>query len=312
MTWLWIPITLIAAVLQTARNAAQRGLIKTAGTLGATLVRFLYGLPFAVVWLAILHYQHPPVVNADAPDVSAAFLMWVSMGGVSQIIATAFLLLAMQTRSFAVATAYAKTEVLQVALFSFVLLGEAVSTGGMVAILLSVVGVMLLSVKPDAQMGDGGAGKRWWSEWLSPAAFYGIVAGGLFGLSAVGYRGAALQHPDWTPFYSGAFNLVWAQAIQTVLLGGWLLVKNRQALMMVMREWKLSLAAGFLGATASAGWFTSFAMHNAAEVRALSLVEVLFGFFISHQWYKEKTEKRELLGMALLLLGLAVLVTSVS
>ncbi len=307
MTWLWIPISLLAAVLQTARNAAQRGLIKSAGTLGATLVRFLYGLPFAAAWLAALHYHQPPAISEAHPAVTLPFLMWVGMGGVAQLFATAFLLLAMQTRSFAVATAYSKTEVLQVALFSVVLLSEAVSPASMVAISISVIGVMLLSVKPAEQVGGDGT-RKWWSDWLSPAAFYGIAAGGLFGLSAVGYRGAALLHPEWTPFYSGAFNLVWAQSIQTVLLGGWLLMKNRQALVTVVREWKLSLAAGFLGATASAGWFTAFAMRNAAEVRALSLVEVLFGFFISHRLYKEKTEGREIAGMVLLLAGLLVLV----
>jgi len=307
MTWLWIPISLLAAVLQTARNAAQRGLIKSAGTLGATLVRFLYGLPFAAAWLAALHYHQPPVISETHPAVTLPFLMWVGMGGVAQLFATAFLLLAMQTRSFAVATAYSKTEVLQVALFSVVLLAEVVSPASMMAISISVIGVMLLSVKPAEQVGGDGT-RKWWSDWLSPAAFYGIAAGGLFGLSAVGYRGAALLHPEWSPFYSGAFNLVWAQSIQTVLLGGWLLVKNRQALVTVVREWKLSLAAGFLGATASAGWFTAFAMRNAAEVRALSLVEVLFGFFISHRLYKEKTEGREIAGMVLLLVGLLVLV----
>ncbi len=306
MTWLWIPITLFAAAAQTARNAAQRGLIKTAGTLGATLVRFLYGLPFAAAWLAILHITHPQ--PDTAPVITTPFLLWITLAAVAQIIATALLLLAMQSRSFAVATAYAKTEVLQVALLAFMLLAERISTASMIAIVLSVAGVVMLSVKPDTLAGDAPVRNPWWSSWLSPAAAYGIAAGGLFGLTAVGYRAAALLHPDWSPFYAGAYNLVWAQSIQTLLLGGWLLARNRQALSSALREWRLSLSAGALGTAASAGWLTAFAMHSAAEVRALSLVEVLFSYLVSHRLLKEKAEKRELAGMGLLLMGLVVLV----
>ena len=306
MTWLWIPITLFAAATQTARNAAQRGLIKTAGTLGATLVRFLYGLPFAIAWLAILHYAFPQPDNA--PVITTPFVLWITLGAVSQIAATALLLLTMQSRSFAVATAYAKTEVLQIALLAFVLLAERVSAASMVAIVLSVAGVVMLSLTPGTLADDKRGHSPWWAAWCSPAAAYGIAAGGLFGLTAVGYRAAALLHPDWSPFYAGAYNLVWAQSIQTLLLGGWLFARNRQALTSAMREWRLSLSAGALGTAASAGWLTAFAMHSPAEVRALSLVEVLFSYIVSRRLLKEKAEKRELAGMGLLLLGLVVLV----
>jgi drug/metabolite transporter (DMT)-like permease len=298
MNWLWIPITLTAALLQTARNAAQRGLVKTAGTLGATLVRFLYGLPFTLVFLLLLEHFLPQPAHSG---ISTAFVAWITFGAVAQLFATALMLLAMQSSSFAVATALIKTEVLQVALFGFVLLSETLTHGAMAAVCLSVAGVLMLSVKPAA------ASMR---TWLSSAALYGIAAGGLFALSAVGYRGAALLHPGWSPFYNGAYNLVWAQSIQTLLLGGWLLVRNRGALVAAMREWRLSLAAGFLGAAGSFGWFTAFAMRPAVDVRALSLVEVLFGYLVSHRLLKEKTERRELLGMVLLVMGLVVLVLS--
>jgi drug/metabolite transporter (DMT)-like permease len=310
MTWLWIPITIFAAAAQTARNAAQRGLIQSAGTLGATLVRFLYGLPFAALWLLILHFNMADPAPGDAPVFSPAYIGWIAMGGVAQLLATAFLLMAMQTRSFAVATAYSKTEVLQVALFGFLLLGEGLGPWSMLAIALSAVGVVLLSLKPAAQAGEAVTPGRWWSALFSPAALYGVAAGGGFALSAVGYRGAALLHPEWSPFYSGAFNLVWAQSIQTLLLGGWLLARKPEVLRVVMREWRLSLTAGALGATSSIGWFTAFAMRNAADVRALSLVEVLFSYFISRRVFKEKAGGLELAGMGLLMAGLVVLVLS--
>jgi hypothetical protein len=49
---LWAVFTLIAAAAQTARNAMQRELTATLGTVGATHVRFLFGFPFALVFLA--------------------------------------------------------------------------------------------------------------------------------------------------------------------------------------------------------------------------------------------------------------------
>lgn len=297
MTWLWIPITLAAAALQTARNAAQRGLVRTAGTLGATLVRFLYGLPFTLIFLLLLGHFFPQPAEGG---ISGQFIAWITFGAVAQLFATALMLLAMQGSSFAVATAFIKTEVLQVALFGFVLLSEALTPGAMAAVCLSVMGVLMLSIKPGATS---------MRAWLSSAALCGIAAGGLFALSAVGYRGAALLHPDWSPFYNGAYNLVWAQSIQTALLGGWLLARNRGALLAGMREWRLSLAAGFLGAAGSFGWFTAFAMRSAVDVRALSLVEVLFGYLVSRR-LQEKTERREVWGMILLVMGLVVLVLS--
>ena len=48
---LWIPFTLLAAAGQTARNAMQRELTAALGTVGATHVRFLFGFPFAIVFL---------------------------------------------------------------------------------------------------------------------------------------------------------------------------------------------------------------------------------------------------------------------
>ena len=108
--WLWIPVVLFATLAQTARNTAQRTLTAELGTLPATLVRFLYGLPFAGLWLALLYWwpDRPPAL----PHFSAAYLGWIALGAFFQIAGTAFLLLAMAERNFAVAVTLSKTEVL--------------------------------------------------------------------------------------------------------------------------------------------------------------------------------------------------------
>jgi drug/metabolite transporter (DMT)-like permease len=293
--WLWIPIVLWAAFAQTVRNAAQKSLTRAHGTLPATLVRFIYGLPFAALWLAaVTGYSGAPL-----PAVSPAFFVWVSVGGVSQILATALLLAAMERTNFAMASAYSKTEVLQVAVFAVVLLGEAVTLASAIAIVIATAGVVLLSAK--------GAKNAPGNTWLSQAAIFGIGSGALFAAAAVGYRGATVSLGEPNPAIAGAYALVWAQTIQSVLLGGYLYVRQRKGLAAVLGAWRMSVLAGLMGAAASAGWFTAFAMRNAADVRALGLIEVLFSYAIARRMFGERISALEGMGMALLIAGLGVL-----
>src|SRR5688572_5300523 len=139
--WLWIPITIGAAAAQTVRNAAQRHLTPVLGTLGATLVRFLYGLPFAIAWMLIVKLAG----GFEWPQQSVAFWMWVVVSSVAQIGATALLLRVMAERNFALGVAYAKTEVIQVALFGLIFLGDPLTPAVAVAIAFGTVGVLLLS-----------------------------------------------------------------------------------------------------------------------------------------------------------------------
>src|SRR5689334_20768834 len=125
VSWIWIPITIAAALAQTLRNAAQRHLTAELGTLGATLVRFLYGLPFAVVWLLIVHLAG----GFAFPKPNLTFTGWVLLGSVSQVAATALLLRVMKERNFTLGVAYSKSEIIQVALFGFLFLGDRVRAG---------------------------------------------------------------------------------------------------------------------------------------------------------------------------------------
>src|SRR5580704_16021312 len=125
LSWAWIPITLGAALAQTLRNAAQRSLTGSLGALGATLVRFLYGLPFAAIWLLVAWLGF---AGAGAwPVITVPFLVWTVVAALSQIAATALLLRNMEERNFAIGVAYSKSEIIQVALFGLVLLGDRMS-----------------------------------------------------------------------------------------------------------------------------------------------------------------------------------------
>jgi drug/metabolite transporter (DMT)-like permease len=147
--WLWAVFTVIAAAAQTVRNAAQRELTQQLGTVGATHVRFLFGLPFALVFLAGVAFA----LGRGLPRPDPVYWLWVIDGAGMQFAATALMLLAMGERSFVVTIAYIKTEPIQVALFGLLLLGDPVTPPMAVAILVATAGVIVMSLKPGALQG---------------------------------------------------------------------------------------------------------------------------------------------------------------
>ncbi len=297
MAWAWIPLTLWAALAQTARNAAQRSVTAELGTLAATLVRFLYGLPLATAWVAGLTFVG---AGYAVPHFSLPYAAWLAMGALTQVGATAFLLLAMKERNFVLAVAYSKTEVLQVALFSAVLLQELPGPLALGAMAVATLGVVLLSLPAGGwralRAGEGGSSKL---------VVYGLASGACFALASVGFRGASLALGDGVvPWVAGAWGVFWAQMLQSIVLGGWLLARQPGVAGAIVRAWRLSVLAGSMGALASIAWFTAYAMRPASDVRTLGLVEVLFSYLVSRRMFRESLSRTEGIGLALVLAGL--------
>ena len=294
--WLWIPVTVWAAFAQTLRNAAQRSLSAELGTLGATLVRFLYGLPFAALWLGALHWA----AGYALPAPHAAFFGWVTLGALSQIAATALLLRVMAERNFALGVAYSKTELMQVAAFGLLFLGDPLSATTALAVTLGTFGVLLLS-PADRQRPIGSM----LAGLLARPALLGLASGAGFALSAVGFRGAALSLD--APYLPAAgFSLVIAMLLQVAVLGGWLLLRDAATVVRVLLAWRASLYAGFMGAAASVGWFTAMAIEPVAHVRTLGLVELAFSSIVSRKVFRERLSPLEMAGMSLIALGLVL------
>jgi len=291
---LWAVFTLIAAAAQTARNAMQRELTATLGTVGATHVRFLFGFPFALLFLAgVLLVTGDPL-----PRLGPLFWPWIFCGFTAQIAATALMLAAMNDRSFVVTIAYIKTEPVQVALFGFLLLGDRVTPLLALAIIIATAGVVVMSLKPGAAQVGG------WRPTL-----LGLVSGGMFGLSAIGYRGAILSLELAHDFVLAAtFTLMVGLFFQSVLLSAYLALRDPTVLKAIFRAWRPSIFAGFMGALASQFWFLAFAIATAASVRTLALVEVLFAQAISRFVFKQPTTAREGIGIVLVVIGVVILV----
>jgi drug/metabolite transporter (DMT)-like permease len=294
----WIACTLIAAAAQTARNAMQSGLTSSLGTLGATQVRFLYGFPFALLFLLIATMA----AHSGVPAPSMRFLVFTASGAVAQILATALLLTAMHRGSFSVATALSKTEAVQIAVFGLLILGDHLTPLRMCAIAVATLGVALVAIKP---------GEKWTATSLRPALL-GIASGAGFALAAVGFRGGILALVDGSYWLRATTTLAWSLGIQALLLGVWMAAFAREALMGSLRLWRKSLLAGFLGAFASQFWFLGFSLTAAANVRTLGLIEVLFAQAVGHRVLRQKVSAREALGMVLIVAGVGLLMVAVS
>ncbi|MGF7054317.1 drug/metabolite transporter (DMT)-like permease [Bosea sp. OAE752] len=291
--FLWIPATILASLLQTARNLAQRSLTDVIGVVGATQVRFLFGLPFAIVFLAAACLG----LRTLPPSIGPASLGYTAWGALMQIAATALMLAAMRERSFAVTTAYTKTEPVQVAIFGALLLGDALSPLKFLAIAIATCGVIVVSWKPGEKLTRAG---------LRPAVL-GIVSGACFALSAIGFRGGIQALPEGNFLIRASTILVLGLAMQTALLTLYMLVANRPALWLSLRNWRRSLSAGFLGAAASQFWFIGFSLTSAANVRTLGLIEVPLAQIASRRLFAEGTSRREILGMAMIVGGVGLL-----
>ena len=292
---LWAIFTLIAAAAQTVRNAMQRELTATLGTVGATHVRFLFGFPFAILFLAGVLI----VTGQGWPSTPAMFWPWVVFGAVTQIAATATMLSVMGERSFVVAYAYIKTEPVQVAIFGLIFLGDHVTPMLAAAVVIATAGVVLISLKP-------GAGRTTTTR----STVIGLGSGALFALSAIGYRGAILSlgHPHFV--LSATYTLAVGLVMQAAMLSLYLWLRDPPVLRAIARAWRPSLFAGFMGAFASEFWFLAFAIATAASVRTLALVEVLFAQAVTHFWFKQPTTPREIGGVVLVVLGVLLLVWS--
>ncbi|MFZ5738680.1 MAG: EamA family transporter [Pseudomonadota bacterium] len=291
---LWIPFTLVAALGQVARNAMQRSLTGPLGTWGATNIRFLFGFPFSLLFFA-------GVIAATGDSVTwpgLEFWPWLLLGALSQIAATGMMLAAMNERSFVVTTAYLKTEAIQTAIFGFVFLGDHLNLWKVVAILIATFGVVVTALRPGTARGLVS---------LRPTLL-GLGAAAAFALSAVGFRGAIIVVPNVTFVTAATFTLVFALGVQTLVLTIYLLARAPQVLRDILRLWRPSMLAGFVGAAASQFWFLAFALTAAANVRTLALIEVLFAQAVAYYSFKQPVAPREVAGIVLIVLGVALLV----
>ncbi|WP_170595330.1 EamA family transporter [Ruegeria arenilitoris] len=298
---LWIPVTLAAATFQTVRFMLQKSLssVKLSAT-GATFARFAYSMPLVLLGLvAAMRLSGLPL-----PALPPLFWLYAAIGGVSQILATICVVALFKQRNFAVGITFKKTEVIQTAIVGFVVLGDRVSTGAFGAILLGLLAVLLLSKTP------GGSGV-WWRHLTNRASQLGLGSGVLFAFSAVSYRGASLQLGDGEAWFRALVTLAVVVSIQFLSMALWLVWRDRAELRAV---WDTRRTGVFVGLTSLGGsfcWFWAFSLQNAAYVKALGQVELIFSLMASVLVFRETVTRREIMGMVLLGLSILILVAAI-
>ncbi len=291
----WIPITIAAAFLQNLRSMLQKKLRDRLSVWGATSARFIFAAPLAVLVAGLLVCAFP----GEADVWNARFWPMMLMGGLAQIVATGFMIHLFSFRNFAVGTAFTKTEAVQTALFSLVVLGEAVSLLAFGSILVGLAGILLISW-PERSAGRGFP--------FDARLLYGLGSGALFGLSAVCYRGASLSLGDGPAIVRASVTLAIVLVFQSLVMLAWLRVREAGELGRVFREWRITGLVGLVGMLASLGWFTAMTLENAAYVRAVGQVEIIFTIAASYFFFREKITAREFAGLAVLTAGILGLI----
>ena len=292
MPFLWIFATVLATALQVARNALQRGLVGDAGPWGATLVRFLFGLPFSaaltLVVMAVLHGRlHPQTPPSYWIDALA--------GSVTQVLATAALLVAMRRAGFAVGTTMQQSSLPLAAVLGLVIFHDSLSAIGWAGVAVTTIGLVILTwpKKP----GEGH---------LVSGALYGLASGLCFGFSLNAYRHAARALEPHHPLFAAVATVTLTQAVQSAALVAYLAWRHPWALRAVAAGWRKSLGAGFCGAAASALWLLALALAPAASVRAVAVIETPIAVGAGRRMFKERLSLGQWIAAAFTAVGVVM------
>lgn len=291
---LWVPITLVAALFQTWRTALQQRLRGQLSVGTAGLVRYLYAIP---VGMALL-LTYWTASGAVLPPPTLVFVLACAVAGLAQVLGTSLLIMAFGHRNFAVGTAYAKTDAVQAALLSWLLLGEALAPVAWFGIGVGVCGVLTLSLA-----GGGLHPSTLLRATVQPAALCGLGAGAGFAVAGVGIKAATVALGASDVILGALFALVLTNVLQTLMQGGYMAWREPAGLRAAFSSWRSSAWVGALSAGGSACWFASFALAPVALVRTLGQVEMLFTLLFSRFYLKESLRRADIAGLALIVLG---------
>jgi drug/metabolite transporter (DMT)-like permease len=294
-SWTWVYLTLMASTAQAVRTGGQKHLTAHLSPFAVTFVRFLYGLPFAVLYFLIIQNQY----DKPFPILSTTFLGFSLAMGLMQIAATTLLIYLFSLRNFATGTTYARTEAFLTAIVGALFFNEVIQLQGWFAIGVSVSGVLLITVVRTS----GAMVTRLWNK----SAAIGLGSGLAFAFSSLLLRKASLSLGDSDFLFTAALTLMTVVCIQTTILGTYLLVAERDQFRILLREWKVSAFVGLTSIIGSIGWFTAMTIQSPSYVKALGQIEFIFTLAISVLFFKERSSPKELAGMALVAAGIIYL-----
>jgi drug/metabolite transporter (DMT)-like permease len=293
----WVPITFAATLFQTWRTALQQRLRSRFSVGTAGLVRYLYAVPVGVLLLG----AYALGTGAALPMPNARFLLGCACGGLAQVIGTSLLIMAFGHRNFAVGTAYSKTDAIQAAIVSWIVLGEGLSPVVWLGIAVGVAGVLVLSLA-----GRGLDPAALLRATVQPAALCGIGAGAGFALTGVGVKFATRALPTPDPILAALCALVVTNTLQTAMQGGWMALREPDGLRAAFAGWRSAAWVGALSACGSGCWFAAFALAPVALVRTLGQVEMVFTLLFSRFYLRETLRPADIAGLLLVVAGVVL------
>ena len=294
---LWIPLTICAAFLQNLRTALQKAIKGRLSTTGAAYARFFYAWPLALVYLwAVLEYG-----EYTLPPINIWFLIYCFLGSISQILFTVVLLWLFSFRSFAVGTTFSKLEVVLIAAIGTLLLGDTMTSLAILAIAVGAAGTIVLAMQ-ETKLSIGGLVRGLGEQ----ATAVGLLSAALLGSSVVFFRAAGLSL-DAPVVLAAAYALAVSLVMQTLMMGAWFIAFDRPQLVAVVREWRRAAPVGIIGMMGSVCWFTAFTLQNAAYVRAVGQIELIFTFIASVFFFKETISRSEIVGILLILVAILMI-----
>jgi len=301
MIELWVILSVVAAFFQNLRSALQKHLTGKLSNNAAAYTRFLYALPFSLLYL----YAVSRVTGQALPELHLKFFLYALAGSVSQILFTVSLLWMFSFKSFAVGTTLSKLEVVIVAVLGAFILQDRLSATAILAILICTTGVIVLSARKSGIVQSNIAPKLLYRE-----TAVGLACAFFLGASVVGFRGASLSLQNSSFVMSAATSLAVSLFMQTIIMGLWIIWREPAQCRKLLQEWRWSCVIGLAGVLTSIGWFTAVTLENASHVRAVGTIELLFTYLFSTRIFREKISRAEMTGMGLVVVGIIVLLST--
>ena len=292
----WLIITFFGAFFQNLRSTLQKKLNKDLSTIASTYVRFVFALPFATL-LFFSYFRNFEVINIVLSQLN--FIYYVVLASIFQIIFTFVLLYLFKFSNFVVGTALSKTEVIQVAIFEYIILKDKLNIFGIIGIIVATVGVIIISVKDL---------KLFFSNFFSRTTLVGLTTGLFLGLSVVYFRAAALALENFSSNFEKAIStLFFGLIIQTLIITIYLIFFERSEFKKLYNNKFECCLAGFAGFMATMSWFYAFTLVQASFVRALGQIEIFFSYLSSKYLFKEKITLSEIIGIIIFVTGVLLM-----
>ena len=294
---LWIPLTILAAFLQNLRTALQKSIKGRLSTAGAAYARFFYAWPLGLMYLwGLVEFG-----GYTLPPMNTMFLIYCLLGSISQILFTVILLWLFSFRSFAVGTTFSKLEVVLIAAIGVVLLGDTLTPLAVLAVAIGAAGTVVLAMQ-ESRLSIGGLVRGLGEK----ATAVGLLSAATLGASVVFFRAAGLS-VEAPVVLAAAYALAVSLVMQTIMMGVWFLIFDPAELRAVIREWRRAGPVGVIGMLGSVCWFTAFTLQNAAYVRAVGQIELIFTFIASVFYFKETISWSEIAGILLILAAILLI-----